>query len=307
MNTSGLLTAFESCPRAAYWRRLWMRAKLDATEMLQAGIRAGVLSGRTDFGECAGEECYGFGVEPGLETTHYDVHGEVCHLAAIADVVTTALRKAQDLPWKIPEPVRLSAEGPLWSSGAFLDPSGNHLRRVVLASAWNDDRHYSECRSWFSLGEVCAYGLPMQQAVIVLGQSRDGKRHGPWAKGLRHPLNKKLRFRKKSFVAEGFKSSWQPVWREDFDEITTQEWLQAMLDDGVLQDACFTVKIDVPEKAARQRIVDLAARKLEKLEKIKTLPDLQLTGCDWPVPCIFRAPCHAGREPQKGLFRMVEC
>lgn len=303
MNSPILLTHFETCERKCYWSRTWERSKLDGSALLQAAIRAGVLTARADFGEAAGEEAYALGNEPGLDTAHYDVHGEVMHLACIADVVTAALRK--DAPWKASEPIRIG-EGPLWSSDVFLDASGAHLRRVALVSAWNDDRHYSECRSWFSLGNVCAYGLPMQMAVIVLGQYREGKRYGPWAKGVRHPANKKLRFRKKHAAAEGFKSTWQQIWREDFDEITTHDWLQAMLEDGVLQDVCFTVTIGVPEQPARQRILDLADRKLEKIASMKELPDPQLTGCDWPVACIFRGPCHAGREPQKGPFRIIE-
>lgn len=303
--TDEILTAFEECPRKAFWMQSWQRSRMDANQMLQAAIRVGVTSERTDFGEAAGEECYGLGSEPGLDTTHYDVHGEVIHLACIADLIAIAIRKPAERPWNIPEPIRLG-EGPLWASSVYLDPSGSHLRRVVLASNWNDDRHYSECRSWFSLGNVCAYRLPMQQAVILLGQSREGKRHSAWTKGLLHPVNKKLRFRKKNAVSEPFKSSWEQIWREDHDEFTSHDWLQTMLSDGVLQDLCFNVDISVPEKPARQSILDMAARKLEKLEKMKSLPDLQLTGCNWPKPCLFQVPCHAGKEPQKGAFKVLE-
>ncbi len=272
--------------------------------MLQAAIRAGVTEAeRKDWGEVAGEELYALGSEPGLETAHYDVHSEVVHLACISDLVTTAIRKPGEAPWQTPEPMRLG-DGPEWISGAYLDPQGEHLRRTVLVSNWSDDRHYSESRSWFSLGEVCIYSLPMQQVVVVLGQARGGKRHGPWAKGLRHPLNKGLRFRKKRDVASGFKSSWEEVWREDYDEISTQEWLQAMLEDGVLQDVCFNVDIPVPAAAVRERIVEMAKRKMDKLAGLTELPDPQLTGCDWPVPCVFRDPCHAGREPREGLYRI---
>ena len=144
----------------------------------------------------------------------------------------------------------------------------------------------------------------MQMAVIVLGQNRSGKRHSAWARGLRHPLNKKLRFRKKNDKSDGFKSSWLEVWREDFDDITTAAWLQAMLDDGMLQDLCFSVEIPVPEKAARERIVEMAARKLEKIQNLDKLPDPQLSTCDWPRPCLFRTPCHAGREPKEGVFKI---
>jgi len=297
--TAEVLTALEECERKAFWMRTWERTKLDGNQTLQQALRAGLLSQRADFGEAAGEECYGLGVTPGLDTAHYDVHAEVCHLACLADVVTTALRKAGEPPWRVPEPHQF------WKPSCFLSPDGEHLRRIVLVSSWNDDRHYQECRSWPSLGAVCAYGLPMQQAVIVLGAYRNGKRHSPWTKGLRHPMNKQLRFRKKTEVQTPFKETWRPVWREDFDDISTHDWLQAMLQDGVLQDLCFKVEIAVPEKAAREQILEMAKRKLDRLAAIEKLPDPQFVNCNWPKPCLFRTPCHAGREPQGGAFRIL--
>jgi len=299
--TAEMLTAFETCPRQAWWRRAWDRTKLDPAQMLQAGVRAGLLEPeRKDWGEVAGETVYECGVSPGLQSEHYDVHGEVVHLACIADIVTTAIRKPGDPPWKTPEILET------WLPSCFLSPDGLYLRRVIFVGSWNSDRHYSICRSWYSLGPVCFYGIPMQQAIVVLGSHRDGKYFSPWAKGLLHPANKKLRFRKKRDIAAGFKSSWEEAWREDHDEVSTQDWLQAMLEDGVLADVCFNVDIPVPEAAARLRIMDMAKRKLERLVLMTELPDPQLTGCDWPVPCIFRGPCHAGREPQEGLYRIKE-
>jgi hypothetical protein len=306
MNTPTLLTHFETCDRKGFWSRTRERAKVDDGALLQRAIGAGVLEGRRlDWGEAAGEAAYGMGVEPGLETSHYDVHAEVVHLACLADAIATAVRKPGERPWQIPEPIEMK-NGLRWQPNAYLDPKGIELRRLVLCSAWNNDRHYSEARSWFSLGEVCLYGLPMKQVVIVLGQKKHGKRYSPWAKGLRHPANKKLRFRKKNDVTKGFKDTWIEAWREDYDEISTQEWLQAMLDDGVLQDVCFTVQIAVPAAEARKRIVEMAARKLERLAALTKTPDPQLTGCDWPAPCVFRVPCHAGREPQKGMFTVLD-
>ena len=114
---------------------------------------------------------------------------------------------------------------------------------------------------------------------------------------LRHPVNKKLRFRKRNDVATGFKSSWNSVWREDYDEITTKEWLDAMYEDGVLQDVAFNVDIPVPDKEVRKKIVDLAARKLEENEDMDSLPDQCLSVCDWPKSCRFRSNCHGSAEP----------
>jgi hypothetical protein len=290
----------------AFWMRSWQQYKMDDIQMLQAGIRIGVMEmERKDWGQVAGEQVYALGLEPGLETNYFNVHDQVVHLASIADIVTTAIRKQQEKPWGIPPPVLLGKQGLQWNSSAYIDPSGSHLRRIVLVSNWSDERHYSEARSYFSLGEVCAYGLPMQQVVIVLGQNRSGKRHSAWTKGFRHPRNKKLRFRKKNDVTVPFNSNWDKVWREDFSDISTHDWLQAMLDDGVLQDHCFTVQIDVPIQITRKHILDLMMRKLEAIEKLNTLPDEQMTGCDWPYKCQFRKPCHSGGEPKEGVFRVI--
>lgn len=246
---------------------------------------------RSDFGELAGEEVYGLGSDPGVDSKQYDQHSEVVHLACIADAVTTAIRNSGSAPWK------LAPSLPNWESACFLSPDESHLRRIVFITSWNDDRHYSLCRSWESLGEICHHNLPMQMVVINLGQHRDGRYHSYWAHGLRHPANKKLRFRKRNDVAEPFKASWIEVWREDYDDISTRDWLQAMLDDKVLEDCCFNVDIPVPRPDQRQRIADLAQRKLETARNTETLPDQCLSVCDWPTPCAFRSPCHAQEEP----------
>jgi len=300
-----ILTTLERCPCAAHFARDWRRAKFDEIGILHEGLRAGLTTPRPDHGQCAGEQVYSFGAEPGLLTDHYDVYAQVVHLAALADIMATAVRKKGDVPWKVPGRVELSSTA-TWKSEAFLSPDGSHLRRVVLASNWSDDRHYSEVRGWRTLGEVCIHGLPMQQVVCVIGQSRSGKRHSWWTHGLRHPVNKKLRFRKKNQIEQPFKSTWKEVWREDFDDITTDEWLQAMLEDDILKDCCFKVDVPVPEKVARQKIIDLAIRKLEIIDGMEDKPDQNLTTCDWPSPCFFRVPCHKNEEPnsRQGFVRI---
>jgi hypothetical protein len=303
MNSALLLHHYEHCNRDGFWSRDWERYKIDSTEMMRRSIRAGLTSSRPDFGECAGEEAMGLGGEPGLDSKHHNLYDQVVHLGSISDIVCHAIRKSKEPPWLIPDPVALG-DSSTWTSAAYLAPDGSHLRRVCLVSGWSDDRHFSEARSWFSMGEVCAYNLPMKQAVVVLGSNRDGKRHGHWSRAVLHPVNRKLRFRKRTEVSTGFKNTWVPIFREDRDEITTTTWLQSMLDDGVLQDSLFTVDIPVPSKEVRQRILDLAARKLERILKTKTIPDQQLSTCDYPVPCVFRSNCHKNEEPS-GRFGFV--
>ncbi len=302
--TDELLSSLETCERAAYWNLRWERNKITPTQLLHSGIREGLLTERKDFGECAGESIMGLAAEKEILSEQQNIYAEVIHSASLADIISCAVRKPSEGPWVIPEVATIPG-GLQWSSSVFLAPSGGYLRRVVLVSSWGKDKHYSFCRSWETIGNICAYSLPMQVAIVVLGQYREGKRYGPLSRGLRHPANKVLRFRKRHDVGSGFKNTWNQVWREDFDEISTAEWLAAMHNDGVLSDVCFSVTVEVPEATAKAHVLDLASRKLEKLYKIESVPDEQFTGCSWPVKCAFISPCHSGQEPN-GRFGFVK-
>jgi hypothetical protein len=294
MNSPELLSGFERCGRIPYWAKDWKLRKMKPVEMIEVGVHAGLTElTRSDYGELAGEEVYGFGSDPGIESNQYDQHSEVVHLACIADAVTSAIRKPGGDPWKLaPRLPDLN-----WDSGCYLSPNGSYLRRIVFTTSWSDDRHYSFCRSWESLAETCFHNLPMQMVVVHLGPHREGKYHSYWTHGLRHPANKKLRFRKRNRVDEPFKESWIEVWRENYDDISTHDWLQGMLEDGVLQDCLKKFDIPVPKAEARERIIDLARKKLAMIRNTTELPMQQLSTCDWPVPCVFRSPCHAQQEP----------
>ncbi len=304
MDSPSLLTAYEPCNRKGIWARDWERIKIDLTELLQAGIKEGLTTERKDFARAAGEKIVAIAAEREIVSDQYDLYTQVIHHAAIAEIVTSAIRKPSERPWGIAEPVTLPG-GQTWYGDAFLAPDGSKLRRVALTSNWSDDKHYSFARSWYSIGEVCAHNLPMQQATIIIGQMRNGKRHGFWSHGLRHPVSKQLRFRKKNDKAVPFKSTWIEVWREDYDEIHTSDWLSAMHSDGVLADVAFNVDVPVPEPKARQQIMDLAARRLEQLWTEKELPNQQLSTCDFPVPCLFRSNCHRG-DPPSGRYGFVK-
>jgi hypothetical protein len=304
MSSPFLLSAYEHCNRDGYWSRDWEKYKLNEHQFMQRCVRAGLATTEKDYGQYAGEEAIALGADPGLSTESLNVYDEVIHIAHISHLIVAALRKPNDKPWESAKDITLD-NGMIWKSNAYLDPSGTKLRRVCLVTNWSDDRHYAEARSWYSLGEVCAYGLPMQQVVCVLGARREGKRHGYWSKGVLHPANKKLRFRKRNDVGTNFKDSWNTIFREDRDEITAEVWLQAMLDDGVLTDSLFSVDIQVPEARARQMIIDTAARRLEEIYNLKTTPAQQLSTCHWPTRCVFHSPCHKGESAPNGRYGFV--
>ena len=301
-----LMTMLEPCYRAGFWARDWRKFKLKDTEFLHKCIAAGLTTDRSDYGEFAGEESFVLGAEPGLDSKEMNLYDQVVHLGSLADIITCVVRKPEDKPWVLAPDVDLD-NGIKWKSAAYLSPDGSHLRRISLVSGWGDDRHYHEARSWYSLGEACIYGLPLKQATIVIGQSKNGKRHSFLSHALRHPQNRKLRFRKRNKIDEPFKSSWIEIWREDYDDVSTSQWISSMYEDKVLGDCCFSIDVPVPEKPARQKIIDLASRRLEHLMGLKTLPEQQLGTCDWPSPCIFRGPCHSGDSPSgKSGFIPVE-
>ena len=257
MNSPTLLSAYERCNRLGIWSRDWEKTKVDPKEILAAGIKEGLTTNRQDFGDAAGECIIGIGRDREVSADNtVDQYGTIIHCASLADIVTSAIRKPHDAPWLTPDAVDLG-DGVLWNSGCFLAPSGRFLRRVALVSSWNEDRHYGEIRGWGTLGEVCCYNLPMQLVVVIVGPYRSGKFSSAWTKGFRHPVNRGLRFKKKSSPIEGFKSSWTQVAREDYDEISTSQWLESMIKDEVLKDLCFRVDIPVPDDENRERIVTL--------------------------------------------------
>jgi hypothetical protein len=231
----------------------------------------------------------------GVDTDLHRTYPTVIHHAALSDLLVSTIRKPGDASWLTPPNV----QG--WTSDCFLSPDGNSLRRIVLVSGWSDERHYAECRSWYSLGEMARYELPMQLVVFVIGQQRNGKRSSPWTQGFLHPMNKQLRFRKKSrSTSEVFNDKWEKVYREDHDEIARETWLESMLRDDVLAEVCFRVDIPLPEPRHLLQVRQTMERKLNALREMKEKPDIQFSTCDRP-PCEFKRCCHIlpEREPSE--------
>jgi hypothetical protein len=295
MDTAQLIETYEHCEKKSFLSQRWEKNKIPAARMLDLGIRAGLTYDGEDFGEEAGSVIYELGATRGVDSEQYDQHSEVVHLAALADIISVAARKKGDKPWKSPEPLED------WNPSFFISPDGQYLRRIVCVSNWSEERQNSITRSWSTLGPVAFYGLPMQIAVVILGNRRDGRYHSFWSHALQHPQNKKLRFRKKNDIAKGFKESWLETWRQDHDEISTKEWLNAMIEDDVLRDLFFKIDMPVMEEISRNRIIDVAKRKIDIIQNTKTLPDEQFTACAWPTRCQFLGCCNRGDVPNGRL------
>lgn len=300
MSTASILHDYEMCELRGYWTQFWRLRRLDSTSFLHESIKAGLLeSERTDYGERAGEEALQLAEDRGLILSGMErwrtlVYDSILHHAALADILTTAVRKSGEPPWTVPP----SATS-YWNPSVYLSPDKTKLRRVLCVSHWTEERRLSEIRSWFCAGEICHYELPMELVVAIVGPLHSGKRNSHWTQGILHPNNKQLRFSRRKKIQGvrrseplAFSETWTPINREEHAEISREKWLQGMLDDDVLRETLFVVDIPVPNPSQVHQIRQLAQKKIERLKSLYDQPMKQLTGCEGPIsPCPFRVCC----------------
>lgn len=319
VHISELLTAFEACPRKAFWAKQWDRHRMTASRMVHKAVMRSMvvkIAGKYappsgDFGTHAGEAIMEMATNRGLEVvdrtgqgifaeTH--VFATVLDHAAIADIVTIAIRKPGEDPWRH----EYHPDGGDWNKAGYLDPKGTHLRRFIPVSSWSTERARYETRSWAGLGEVCRWKMPMQMVVAVLGPMKNGRRQGHWSRALMHANNKRIRFKLRTASSvKTFKESWIRVRREEHAEISRGRWLHDMLEDDVMQESLFVVDIPVPGEIEAQAIRDLQARQLDKVMRLSTLPEKQMSTCGGPLaPCQFLPCCWGTPEagPEAGGF-----
>lgn len=300
-----LLVSTETCLRQSFWHLDFEPSWWGSKEFLEAGVRHGLLTDHEDFAREARTYVLNLAADKEVRITgsgnQYDGLISIAHLA---EIIVCAIRKEKEGPWKAAPPIDMG-NGYTWDSGAFLDPTETHLRRISFVSDWNDDRHYSVCRSWANAGTAAAYGCDLTLLAVIVGAFREGRYRSPWTMAYRHPKNRLPRFRKKHDIESGFKETWLKFWREDSSDLTTKQWLEAMLSDGVLKDLLIRVDIPCPSDEQRQHILNLAKIKLDRLKSTTELPEQNLSTCDWPTPCIFRKCCHNG-EPPSGRYGFVK-
>lgn len=294
MDSPTILVQNDRCCRSASYGQTWEQNQIDPIRALYLSIEEGLMyEGKEDPGQIAGDTFYTFAAERGLDSDCRDLYGEAQHLAGLADIVTWVVRGSGPA-WKRPHAIGVG-EGVTWESGAFLEPKGAHLKRLILVDRWSKERQMAEEHSWRTMGEMTAYELPMTEIVIVIGQSRDGRRHSPWTKAWTHPVNGSLRMRKRD--GRGFTGDWKPVWREM--GYNREAWLDCMTEDAVLADVLFEVPVEISEN--KTAIAKLMRRRLKEIEGREGVPPPQPSVCDWPVPCQFRKACWSFKPPSEAL------
>jgi hypothetical protein len=303
MISAPLLADLESCQRRGYYSRDWLPRRLHPTELTRQAIYEALCS-EGDAGTAAGDGAMALCANVGLdlkETGHlYDIG---LHHAAIADLVATWLHN------RVPSPIGVPADGGVgnhvWESSCLCQPAEARLVRLVLVDHFSDERTLAESRSWYTVGEVAVYDVPMDVYLVSLGSSRGGKRHSAWSKALLHPRNRQVRFKKQANKAEGFKESWIQVWREEHAEITRENWLRAMELDGVLQDLTTSFTVEPLSPYRRAETLGVIARKADQIAKLEELPDPSYSACSFPRPCPFATVCFAPVRvtPEQLAFR----
>ena len=81
MESAKILTFDERCSRLVHWELSWERAKIDSKELLSSGIRTGLTTKRSDYGDAAGEKI--------KETTWH----RLVLFGGLSDIAQTYLRK----------------------------------------------------------------------------------------------------------------------------------------------------------------------------------------------------------------------
>ena len=305
------LADLESCDRRGYFSETWESNRLHPTKMLYLAIEEALTqTERADRGEVAGETVVTLCADRGIETNQSDKYHVGNHHAVLADIVTSHLASLPNAPWQRLEPVE--ASGVIWEPTAFLDASGR-LVRPILVDGWDDERQQSELHSWHTLGNMAFYELPMTLEVVILGVSRNGRRHSSWSKGLLHPRNRKLRFQKQAATKDTtFAESWRKVWREDYASITREKWLEAMDDDRQFEELTRHLAVGLPGPERLEQLRDIIRLKAQPRDRgtgqcASGIPLPSYSACDFPRPCPFRRCCLGPVEilpsESEGFFR----
>lgn len=258
-------------------------------QLLSRGIEHGLTCESDDPGQSAGDRVMSLAVSRPIETAQSDLLAVAEHYAALSDMIVYLLRTGE--PWLRPEPVMVGEH--LWVPESFIGPSDT-LRRVVLVDRWDEARETAESFDWRTL-EAAVYGLPMTLVVVVLGASRDGRRHGPLSKGWVHPVSQDLRFKKRDDT--NFGPTWNTTFREAY-KGEREEWFDAMAEDGVAEEAVILQELDPSPN--QDALVALANSKLSRLLDTAELPEPQLAQCFDPIrQCPFRSTCPYFRMPSE--------
>lgn len=274
--TSSLLVLHDRCHRAG-WRSIRQAmGPRGPWSILREAIETGL--GATDHrSERAAMYVRDAALSCDLEIeTPESIYQVSEHLAAIAEQIVHVVGGTE--PWQRPETIMLGPEM-WWESSVFRD--GENLRRVILTDYWSEGRMRGEAESWYEAGEQAIYGGSLTEIIVLLGAHREGRFHGLWSKGWKHPRNNDVRLQS---VSGGEFKAYEPFWRED-SGIGVKDWTALMPSHLALK----VLQREPLDRERRKAWKDLALRKLKAMEKGDE-PLMQPSQCWKPSRCPM-GPC----------------
>jgi len=287
------LDCFDRCEKRFAFEKDWVPQIISPISLLYRSLEAALSS--TNPEETAKSTALKIAGKMDLKTTALEPYAVATHVGWLAGILATFLRAKLGI--LMPAPVTMSSNGIEWQPMTFEDSSG--LRhRFVLVDHWDDDRLTSEAHSWLTIGELAASGRPLTLHALVIGASRQGRRHSPWTKGYLHPANRQLRFgrRRKGGKQSGLSGEWVETWRESYPQCSTQEWLRVMQEDGVLSELVVSrpVKMnstDIRLLAAQSEMAVIRA----SMESADVSAPMRRSSCDevGRGPCPFQPICYS--------------
>ena len=281
----------ELCTRRRVWTEKYQELRISLLRTLYIALDAGLTTDKDPEKE-AESQFLSLARAPGLDIVGADVYAVAVHHAKLAGILALSLRSAWGDPWKPVEPIPLP-KGRTWHSALYGTNDGN-LRRVALVDHWSDDRKKQEIWGWRTLGEVCAVNKKILISAITIGQARDRHRYSPWTRCHQAPHTNVFRFKRKTST-EGFSPNWKQAWREDC-EVTTEQWLTRMKEDGCMADLVHAVEVPVPFNREAY-LAEMSRLSQQMARPAAELPPMRLAGCFGFSPCVFRTTCHDAWNP----------
>lgn len=228
-----MLDDFDSCERKFAYLQKYEPRLISPLGMLYAALEAALVASEPE--EAAQDACMSIAARKELILSDLNAFTTIRHTGFLAGVIAVALREKLGI-------LKKCDITPNWESALF-ETEGGTRHRIELVSHFDDDRLRACAHSWRVVGELAALQTPITLTAVVIGSHRGGRRHSEWTKGLLHPSNAVLRFARRNKSREGFNDAWIPVWREHRSEISTEKWIAAMKQDGVLDSLILSREI----------------------------------------------------------------
>lgn len=278
-----LLDTFDRCPRRLAFERSYSTRLISPFGLLYRALEYALTA--DDPEQAAKDETMRIATTHELILRDLSNFLTIRHTGYLAAIIALALRNRLGPLARVPAT-------PEWESSLFSTESGTY-HRIELVSHFDDDRLRASAHSWRVIGELAALEAPLTLTAVVVGPQRTGRRHSEWSKGLRHPVNRALRFAPRQNKKTGFGDTWEKVWREQTD-IPTLAWLNQMKLDGVLDQLIVSREIaynsdDNRMIAARREMKEIAALMPSSTE---TSP-MRRSSCDEFGGCPFQSVCYS--------------